>query len=153
MYSKKQQVKKALIITILIGIAALMIICFGLILHSPKYILNNLDISQIESITLYSLSPNEAAVLSENDVSELYELLKQVKITGKSNDDFRYYDGGRWVQFHIKIYNKKGFDFAGSTPFYIINGQNGYEADDEISSHMSSIYYSLVVKYFPQFQR
>jgi len=109
-----------------------------------------MDISQIESIAIYSLSTENVAILSESDTSDLFQLIKQAKISGKGNDDFRNYTG-RGIMFHIKPKNKKGIDFAAKgNIFYIIN-EKGYHHDDyEISSRITDMYYLLVEKYFPR---
>jgi len=139
---------------LIIGLISLLVIgCMIFVIlytHSPKYMLSNMDIAQIESIAIYSLSMENVAILSESDVYDLFQLLKQVEITGRGSDDFRLYAGTKGPMFYIKLKNRKGFDLSASNPFYIIDSK-GYRHDNyEICNHILYIYYPLVEKYFPR---
>ena len=140
--------KKSIAICVIIYVTA--IFAFVAYERSPKFTINNLDMSPIESIAIYSSSTMERAILTDSDASDLAKLLMDVKITGKGSDDFRNTVDGTWVMFHIKLINQSKFDFSACSPIYIIDSKKGYEGDYEVCNRISELYYMLEEKYFPR---
>lgn len=111
------------------------------------YPMRNLQISQIESITLYSLSL-EKAVLSEDEKKQLISYLKRVELKGKGTQKFKEYDGCRFLMFQLNMKDSSNIDFAASNPFYIINIEKGYKADYELCEKISQLYFSMLDNHF-----
>lgn len=111
------------------------------------YPMRNLPISQIESITIYSLSL-EKEVLSEDEKKQLLSYLKRVELKGKGTQEFKDYAGCKFLMFQLNMKDSSNIDFAASNPFYIINIEKGYKADYELCDKINQLYYSMLDNHF-----
>lgn len=111
------------------------------------YPMRNLPISQIESITIYSLSL-EKEVLSEDEKKQLLSYLKRVELKGKGTQEFKDYTGCMFLMFQLNMKNSSNIDFAASNPFYIINIEKGYKADYDLCDKINQLYFSMLDNHF-----
>ncbi len=111
------------------------------------YPMRNLPISQIESITIYSLSL-EKEVLSEDEKKQLLSYLKRVELKGKGTQGFKDYTGCMFLMFQLNMKNSSKIDFAASNPFYIINIEKGYKADYDLCDKINQLYFSMLDNHF-----
>lgn len=111
------------------------------------YPMRNLPISQIESITIYSLCL-EKEVLSEDEKKQLLSYLKRVELKGKGTQEFKDYAGCKFLMFQLNMKDSSNIDFAASNPFYIINIEKGYKADYELCDKINQLYFSMLDNHF-----
>ncbi len=111
------------------------------------YTMRNLPISQIESITIYSLCL-EKEVLSEDEKKQLLSYLKRVELKGKGTQEFKDYAGCKFLMFQLNMKDSSNIDFAASNPFYIINIEKGYKADYELCDKINQLYFSMLDNHF-----
>ena len=147
----KNKKKTILGVSICIIIVLIGILVFVLKYRSRDHInFAELDLSKVDSIAVYSYS-KEQVILSEEEMSELLPLLKQVELVGEWTQEFRDYDGSKYYMYQINLINGKSFDFAASMPFYIIDGERGYkveETDYDACNELSQKYFEFVDQYF-----
>lgn len=114
-------------------------------------ILQQMELSQVESITIHSwhnFCETRDLELSEEDKIELLSLLNQVKMVGDNVPTDL--SGFKRKMFHIKLKDGTEFDFAASG-IYAINITLGYRAADRKHSNViKDKYYDWVDKYFPR---
>ncbi len=132
--------------TALVLIAAALI--FLLIYNLEEAPFRDLQASQVANISIYSLSNSQQADLSEKEITELIAHLKNVVLKGKGNQEFLDYSDSRYRMFSIRFSDGKTLDFSASSPFYIIDGEKGYQANLSVCEEIAQFYYSLVKSHF-----
>ena len=90
--------------------------------QSPhQSLLKELDASDVEYISIYKSSGEAEARLSEDDVSEVVQLLNMVNLTGAGTKDYADQFSRRRPMFHICLKDGREFDFSAWNPYFIIN--------------------------------
>lgn len=123
--------------------------------HLPHNFFIDLDMSQIESISICS-PQRDLQTLSSEDAADLIPLFNAVGLIGKGTHEFHEITGYQALEFLITLTDNTKVGFAANRYFYIINAQEGghgvkgYTADENISRNFSDAYMSLFYKYFPQ---
>ena len=108
----------------------------------------DLEVSQIKTISVYSLSGMMKETLSEDEVAYLVGLLKKVEFDGRSDIPVSRYTGGYNKMFHIELKGQTPFDFAAGNPIYTINTTIGFKAPDyHICAAVEDAYFDLTVKH------
>ncbi|MDF2868776.1 MAG: hypothetical protein K0R05_351 [Anaerocolumna sp.] len=144
----KNSLRNKLVTGMLVVLFAAIILVWFIYNNLGLYPIRNLPISQIESISIYSLSLEEKEVLSEEEKKELLSYLSKVELKGKGTQEFKEYDGGKYLMFQLNLKDSSNIDFAASNPFYIINIEKGYKADYGLCGKISRLYYSMLDKHF-----
>lgn len=127
---------------VVVGVAAVFLVLAVLLTclqaSRPRHqdLLKGLDVSEVESISIYASYGDREAKLSENDVSEIVQQLNQVNLTGSGTQDYAVHFSLRHPMFHIRLTDGMEFDFAAWKPYYVINTENfgerfGYSLEDE----------------------
>lgn len=108
----------------------------------------DLQASQVADISIYSLSNSQQADLFADEIAELIAYLKNVVLKGKGNQEFLDYSGSRYRMFSIQFSDGKTLDFSASSPFYIFDGEKGYQANLSVCEEINRFYYSLIESHF-----
>lgn len=127
-------------------LTVIILVCF-IYINLGLYPMRNLSISQIESITIYSMSL-EKEVLSEDEKKQLLSYLKRVELKGKGTQKFKDYTGCKFLMFQLNMKDSSNIDFAASNPFYIINIEKGYKADYELCDKINQLYFNMLDNHF-----
>lgn len=112
--------------------------------------LSQLDVSQIESVSLYPYRVmDEPVTLSVEDVTELVNLLNEVELLGEGHPLMMLASGDRSGMFHIELTDGTIFEFAASPPdAYYINLELQFYTEDEVSYDISQFYFAMLRKYY-----
>ena len=90
--------------------------------QSPhQSLLKELDVSDVEYISIYKSTGEAEARLSEDDVPEVVQLLNMVNLTGAGTQDYADQFSLRRPMFHICLKDGREFDFSAWEPYFIIN--------------------------------
>lgn len=143
----KNSYHSKLIAGMLVVLLTVIILVWFIYNNLGLYPMRNLPISQIESITIYSLSL-EKEVLSEDEKIQLLSYLKRVELKGKGTQEFKDYTGCKFLMFQLNMKDSSNIDFAASNPFYIINIEKGYKADYELCDKINQLYFSMLDNHF-----
>ena len=100
---------------------AVILVCLQSRRSTHQSLLKELDVSDVEYISIYASYGEREARLSEDDVSEVAQLLNMVNLTGAGTKDYADQFSRRRPMFHICLKNGKEFDFSAWMPYYIIN--------------------------------
>ena len=103
---------------------AVILICLQSGQSPHQSLLKELDASDVEYISIYKSSGEREARLSEDDVSEVVQLLNMVNLTGAGTKDYADQFSRRRPMFHICLKDGMEFDFSAWQPYYIINTEN-----------------------------
>lgn len=115
---------------------AVILICLQSRQSPHQSLLKELDASDVEYISIYKSSGEAEARLSEDDVSEVVQLLNMVNLTGAGTQDYADQFYFRRPMFHICLKDGREFDFSAWQPYYIINTETfgegfGYSLEAE----------------------
>lgn len=162
----KKSRKVAALVLLFVGI----VICWHAWRSQTRYILKRLNLSNVESISVYSLDLRNEAELSETEAFAVICQLNKVELVGKGTQQYTEYTGRHCPMFHIKLKNGKEIDFGESSPFYNINTEEfgfplkekkktfGYRVADTheeyiLGETIGATYWYLREKYFPPKER
>lgn len=155
--------KVAALVLLFVGI----VICWHAWRSQTRYILKRLNLSNVESISVYSLNHRNEAELSETEAFAVICQLNKVELVGKGTQQFMEYAGGHGPMFHIKLKDKTEIDFEAGFPFYIINMEKfGYQTKEKtfgyrvadtheeyiLGETIGATYWYLREKYFPSME-
>lgn len=117
---KRSRLAMICVIAVFLAFAAILI---WLQSGRPQHqrLLKELDVSNVEYISIYRSFGEVEARLSEDDVLEVIQLLNMVNLTGAGTKDYADQFSRRRPMFHICLKNGKEFDFSAWNPYYIIN--------------------------------
>lgn len=87
-------------------------------------LLKELNVSNVEYISIYASYGEQEARLSENDSTEIVRQLNMVNLTGSGTQDYAAQFSLRHPMFHIRLKAGAEFDFSAWKPYYIINTVN-----------------------------
>lgn len=137
-------------------------------------LLAELDVSDVEYISVYASYGDEDAKLSEDDTAEIVRQLNTVNLTGAGTQDYAAHFSLRQPMFHVRLKDGLEFDFSAWKPYYIINTETfgekfGYSLEDgnavvtgngyrllnnrynnDVCNHLRITYDALCRKYFPR---
>ncbi len=159
-----KKINKTLVITFLF--VGIMITYWHVGQSQTRYMLKRLDMSKVESISVYSRNAKQEAELSENEAFGLLCQLNKVELIGRKTKEYTEYAGSEgFPMIHIKLNDGKEIDFATASPFYLIDTEEfgfqlrseniwGYRNGDShedyiICQTIGQTCYYLQEKYFP----
>lgn len=162
------------VVIVFLGFAGLLT-CVQASRPRHQSLLKELDIADVEYISIYASYGEQTARLSENDAAEIVRQLNTVNLTGSGTQDYAVQFSLRHPMFHIRLKDGMEFDFAAWKPYYIINtetfgekfgyslkgenvvtgsgyrlrgGTNSYNYD--VCNHLRITYDALCRNYFPR---
>ena len=115
---------RRLVITCVIAVFlafAAVLICLQNGRPQHQSLLKELDVSNVEYISIYASYGKREARLSKDDVSEVVQLLNMVNLTGSGTQDYADQFSRRHPMFHICLKDGREFDFSAWEPYFIIN--------------------------------
>ena len=125
----KRQSRLAIVCVAAVFLAFAVILAILQSRQSPhQSLLKELDVSNVEYISIYKSSGEAEARLSEDDVPEVVQLLNMVNLTGAGTQDYADQFSLRRPMFHICLKDGKEFDFSAWYPYFIINTKTFGEA-------------------------
>ena len=135
-------------------------------------LLAELDVSDVEYISIYAPYGEGEAQLSEDDTAEIVRQLNMVNLTGAGTQDYAAHFSLRHPMFHVRRKDGVEFDFSAWKPYYVINTETfgerfGYSLEDapvtgsgylllskhydeDICNHLRITYDAVCRKYFPR---
>lgn len=122
--------KKGIIICITTCMAALALTFLVLVAGNKWAVreVTGLKAEDVAAVTAWAVPPDKEAVLGEEEINELVEILSTVAVYCKDNSYNEY--SGQWVEFRITKADGSQLEVAAYAPFIIINGE-GYQAKYE----------------------
>lgn len=103
------------------SVFAVLLVCLQSRRPQHQSLLKELDVSNVEYISIYKSFGEAEERLSEDDVSEVVQLLNMVNLTGAGTKDYADQFSRRHPMFHICLKDGREFDFSAWQPYYIIN--------------------------------
>lgn len=130
--------KKGIIICITTCLAALAVTLLVLAAGNRMAVKELAALSKVEikKVAVLANPPGKEAVLPEEEIGKLVEILNSVTVYYKDNSYNEY--GGQWVEFTVTKTDGTQLEVAAYSPFIIINGE-GYQAKYESCQAMNGL--------------
>lgn len=146
-YMKKLS-RKIIVSCLALVLLAVALIFLFMFYNREKFPFKDLQASKVASVSINSLSNTQQADLSADEIAELIGHLKNVVLKSKGNQEFLDYSDSRYRMFTIRFSDGTTLDFSASSPFYIFDGEKGYQANLTVCEEIAQFYYNLVKSHF-----